>query len=63
VDVPDGADSLLGVRQESTAATHPALFDQTLKMLLLILHLASLPILRPMHRMAPELLRVVYDDQ
>jgi AcrR family transcriptional regulator len=39
-----------------------ALFDQTLRMLLLTLRLASLPILRPMHRMAGELLRVVYDD-
>lgn len=37
-------------------------FAQTLKMLVLTLKLAQLPILRPMHRMAAELLRVVYDE-
>ncbi|MES2390376.1 MAG: TetR family transcriptional regulator [Acidobacteriota bacterium] len=39
------------------------LFDQTLKMLLLTLKIAALPILRPMHRMAGELLRTVYGDE
>jgi AcrR family transcriptional regulator len=38
------------------------LFDQTLKMIVLTLKLAQLPLLRPMHRMAAELLRTVYDD-
>ncbi len=38
------------------------LFDQTLKMLALALKLASIPLLRPMHRMAGELLRTVYDE-
>jgi len=40
-----------------------ALFDQTLKMLLLTLKIAQLPLMRPMHRMAAELLRVVYDEE
>jgi len=39
-----------------------ALFDQTLKMILLTLRLASIPLLRPMHRMAADLLKVVYED-
>ena len=39
------------------------LFDQTLKMLLLTLRLASVPLLRPMHRFAADLLRVVYDEE
>ena len=38
------------------------LFDQTLKMLLLTLRLAGLPFLRPMHRLAADLLKVIYDD-
>jgi AcrR family transcriptional regulator len=38
------------------------LFDKTLKMLLLTLRLAAIPILRPMHRLAAELLHVIYDD-
>jgi AcrR family transcriptional regulator len=38
------------------------LFDKTLKMLLLTLRLAAIPIFRPMHRLAAELLHVVYDD-
>jgi AcrR family transcriptional regulator len=38
------------------------LFDKTLKMLLLTLKLAGLPFLRPMHRLAGELLEVIYDD-
>jgi len=40
-----------------------ALFEQTLKMILLTLKLAAIPLLRPMHRMAADLLRVVYDDE
>jgi len=39
-----------------------ALFDQTLKMLLLTLRLASIPLLRPMHKLAAELLKVIYED-
>ena len=38
------------------------LFDGTLKMLALTLRLASLPILRPMHRLAAPLLRAVFED-
>jgi AcrR family transcriptional regulator len=38
------------------------LFDKTLKMLVLTLRLASLPILRPMHRLAGDLLAVIYGD-
>lgn len=38
------------------------LFDQTMKMLLLTLRLAAIPLLRPMHRLAGELLRTVYED-
>lgn len=38
------------------------LFDQTLKMLLLTLRLASIPLLRPMHKLAAELLENVYGD-
>jgi len=39
------------------------LFDQTMKMLLLTLRLAGFPLLRPMHRLAGELLRNVYDAE
>jgi len=38
------------------------LFDQTLKMLLLTLRLASIPLLRPMHKLAAELLKNVFED-
>jgi AcrR family transcriptional regulator len=38
------------------------LLEQTMKMLLLGLRLASLPMLRPLHRMAGELLRSVYEE-
>ncbi len=38
-----------------------ALFEQTMKMLLLTLKLAGLPFLRPLHTMAGELLKVIYD--
>jgi AcrR family transcriptional regulator len=40
-----------------------ALFEQTLKMLLLTLRLASIPLLRPMHRLAAELLKTVYEGE
>ena len=38
------------------------LYEKTLKMLLLTLKLAGLPIFRPLHRLAGELLAVVYGD-
>lgn len=38
-----------------------ALFEGTLKMLVLTLRLASLPLLRPMHRLAGNLLRAVFE--
>lgn len=38
------------------------LFDQTLKMILLTLRLASIPLLRPMHRLAADLLQNIYED-
>jgi AcrR family transcriptional regulator len=38
------------------------LFDKTLKMLLLTLRLAGIPLLRPLHRLAGDLLEVVYGD-
>ncbi len=38
------------------------LYEKTLKMLLLTLKLAGLPIFRPLHRLAGELLGVVYGD-
>jgi AcrR family transcriptional regulator len=38
------------------------LFEQTLKMLLLTLRLAAIPLLRPMHRLAADLLKTVYED-
>lgn len=38
------------------------LFEQTLKMLLLTLRLASIPLLRPMHRIAAKLLEAVYEE-
>jgi len=39
------------------------LFDSTLKMLLLMLRFAGLPFLRPMHRLAGDLLATLYTDQ
>jgi AcrR family transcriptional regulator len=39
-----------------------ALFEQTLKMVLLALRLAAIPLLRPMHKLAADLLKVVYED-
>jgi AcrR family transcriptional regulator len=38
-----------------------ALFEQTMKMLLLGLKIAGLPFLRPMHRLAGDLLKVLYE--
>jgi AcrR family transcriptional regulator len=38
------------------------LFDKTLKMLLLTLKIAGIPLLRPLHRLAGELLEAVYGD-
>ena len=39
------------------------LFDKTLKMLLLTLKIAGIPLLRPLHRLAGELLEAVYGDK
>jgi AcrR family transcriptional regulator len=39
------------------------LFDKTLKMLLLTLKIAGIPLLRPLHRLAGELLEAVYGDE
>ena len=39
------------------------LFDQTLKMLLLALKLAPIPLLRPMHKLAADLLHVIYEEK
>ncbi len=39
-----------------------ALFEHTMKMLLLTLKLAGLPFLRPLHTMAGDLLRVLYEE-
>ena len=38
------------------------LFDKTLKMLLVTLNIAGIPLLRPLHRLAGELLEVVYGE-
>jgi len=38
------------------------LFDKTLKMLLVTLRIAGIPLLRPLHRLAGELLEVVYGE-
>jgi AcrR family transcriptional regulator len=38
------------------------LYDKTLKMLLVTLKMAGFPLLRPLHRLAGELLAVVYDE-
>jgi AcrR family transcriptional regulator len=39
-----------------------ALFEKTLKMLLLTLRLAGIPLLRPLHRLAGDLLEIVYSE-
>ncbi len=38
------------------------LFDKTMKMLLVTLRIAGFPLLRPLHRLAGELLAVIYGD-
>jgi AcrR family transcriptional regulator len=38
------------------------LYEKTLKMLLVTLSIAALPLLRPLHRLAGDLLKVIYDD-
>ena len=38
------------------------LYEKTLKMLLVALKLAGIPLLRPLHRLAAELLEVVYGE-
>ena len=38
------------------------LFDQTLRMLLILIRLGALPLLKPLHRRAAELLRAVYGE-
>jgi AcrR family transcriptional regulator len=38
------------------------LFDKTLRMMLLVLKLATLPFMRPLHRRAAELLHAIYGD-
>jgi AcrR family transcriptional regulator len=44
--------------QERTAL----LYEKTLKMLLVTLKIAAFPLLRPLHKLAGELLRVIYGD-
>lgn len=48
-------------RSEGQARTR-ILFDKTLKMLLVTLRVAGVPLLRPIHRLAAELLEVVYGE-
>ncbi|MGA3131544.1 MAG: TetR family transcriptional regulator [Terracidiphilus sp.] len=43
------------------ARTH-LLFDKTLSMMLLVFRIAGLPLLKPLHRTAAELLKAVYGD-
>ena len=38
------------------------LYEKTLKMLLVTLKIAGFPLLRPLHRLAGELLGVIYGD-
>lgn len=39
-----------------------ALYEKTLKMLIVTLRIAGFPLLRPLHRLAGELLAIVYED-
>jgi AcrR family transcriptional regulator len=39
-----------------------ALYEKTLKMLLVTLRIAAIPLLRPLHRLAGDLLKIVYED-
>jgi AcrR family transcriptional regulator len=48
-------------RSEGQAKTK-LLFDKTLKMLLVTLRIAGIPLLRPIHKLAAELLEIVYGD-
>jgi AcrR family transcriptional regulator len=48
-------------RSEGQAKTK-LLFDKTLKMLLITLRIAGIPLLRPIHKLAAELLEIVYGD-
>jgi len=45
-----------------TQARTQILFDKTLKMMLITLRLAGLPFLRPIHRLAGELLAIIYAE-
>ncbi len=38
------------------------LYDKTLKMIMVALKLAGIPLLRPLHKLAAELLDVIYGD-
>ena len=49
-------------RSPEQRRTH-VLFEGTLKMLMLTLKLASLPLLRPMHRLAGQVLRAVFASE
>ncbi len=48
-------------RSEEQARTM-LLYEKTLKMLVVTLKIAGVPLLRPLHRLAAELLAVVYGD-
>jgi hypothetical protein len=48
-------------RSERQART-ALLYEKTLQMLLITLKIAALPLLRPLHRLAGELLRVIYGE-
>ena len=39
------------------------LYEKTLKMILVTLKLAGIPLLRPLHRLAAELLEVIYTEE
>jgi hypothetical protein len=54
---------LFWVYDRSPRQAHTALlFDKTLRMMLLALKLAGLPLLRPLYRPAGELLRTIYGE-
>lgn len=48
-------------RSEKQSRTE-ALFDQTLRILLLLIKFAGLPIMKPLHRRAADLLRTIYGE-
>jgi hypothetical protein len=62
VDVPDGPDPVLGLRSIRAPTKTTILYEKTLKMLLITLRLAGIPLLRPLHSLAADLLVVVYGD-